>query len=138
MVHFSYQDLHPQLQLCVTAQRYYEHHSLSTQVLAASFTSIQQVMALAGVHHMTLAPPLLEELASTSPESMVKITSLFDEVEVSDGKTLANIRFGNDEAAFRTSFARNSNGKAEAKLVQVGLVQRLTLLFTKYNTTEGS
>ena len=85
-------------------------------------------MALAGVHHITIAPPLLQELASTSVDSKEKIPSLFAKTELSREKSVKLVRFGNDEAAFRMSFTRRDNGKAESKLIQVSVVQQPALL----------
>lgn len=51
---------------------------MKTKVLAASFTSIDDVMKLAGIHHVTLPPHLLEQLKSL-PASTPKPKSLFEE-----------------------------------------------------------
>ncbi|GAB1317756.1 Transaldolase [Madurella fahalii] len=66
-VHFdpSYTDTRPALLLCGAAQRYMESKGKRTQVVAASLTSIEQVLRLAGaVRHITVSAPLLEELAA--------------------------------------------------------------------------
>ncbi|KAL8907691.1 MAG: hypothetical protein Q9207_001260 [Kuettlingeria erythrocarpa] len=72
----SYHDPNPDFNLCVSAQRYFEHHHLGTQVLAASFSSTEDILRLAGIHHMTVPPPLLEKLDDT-PASAPKPESLF-------------------------------------------------------------
>ncbi|KAL8648121.1 MAG: hypothetical protein Q9210_005173 [Variospora velana] len=72
----SYHDPNPDFNLCVSAQRYFEHHHLATQVLAASFSSTDDILRLAGIHHMTVPPPLLEKLDET-PASAPKPESLF-------------------------------------------------------------
>ena len=51
---------------------------MKTKVLAASFTSTDDVMKLAGIHHVTLPPHLLEQLDSL-PASTPKPKSLFEE-----------------------------------------------------------
>ena len=51
---------------------------MNTKVLAASFTSIDDVMKLAGIHHVTLPAYLLERLESL-PASTTKPKSLFEE-----------------------------------------------------------
>ncbi|KAL8736145.1 MAG: hypothetical protein Q9181_002510 [Wetmoreana brouardii] len=70
-------DRSPNNALCVLLQRYYSSRSLSTKVLAASLTSVEEVMALAGIDHITLPPPLLKQLVN-SPLSD-KQPSLFDQ-----------------------------------------------------------
>ncbi|OAA73680.1 transaldolase [Cordyceps fumosorosea ARSEF 2679] len=66
-VHFDkgFVDEHKAFDFCAETQRYYENIQANTQLLAASLTSVEEVMQLAGVHHITVSPPLLRELAST-------------------------------------------------------------------------
>lgn len=71
-----YHDPNPDFALCVSAQKYFEHHHFNTKVLAASFSSTDDIMKLAGIHHMTVPPHLLEQLFNT-PASAPKPTSLF-------------------------------------------------------------
>lgn len=47
---------------------YYKQHNYKTQIMGASFRSIEQVCALAGCDFLTIAPDLLDELASTKGE----------------------------------------------------------------------
>lgn len=72
----SYHDPTPEFDLCVSAQKYFELHHMNTKVLAASFSSIDDVMKLAGIHHVTLPPHLLEQLANL-PGSAPKPESMF-------------------------------------------------------------
>lgn len=73
-------------------------------------------MALAGVDHITIAPGLLQELATT-PASALATKSLFDgKPEVSP---MAKRVFGRDEAGYRIAFTRSANGEGERKLTQV-------------------
>lgn len=112
------------MKLCVAAQRYYEQYSLPTLVLAASFTSAQETITLAGIRHMTIAESLLEQLSSTTLDSIkTPLSTLFD-----DPKTLieiphARMQLANDEPAFRLAFSQNNNGEAAAKLAQVRSVR---------------
>ena len=103
--------------LCVEAQRYYENHKLTTQVLPASLTSIDEVMQLAGVHHITISPLLLAELSST-PASELKVPSLFDSA-AADFNSLPLISFKENEANFRLAFNLRDDGEGARKLVQV-------------------
>ncbi|CAG8950085.1 hypothetical protein HYFRA_00008319 [Hymenoscyphus fraxineus] len=63
--------------LCLAAQNYYAStNNTRTQVLPASLTHIDEVLALAGVHHITISPALLLELSQTGVEEN-KVASLF-------------------------------------------------------------
>lgn len=44
---------------------YYKQHNYQTQIMGASFRNIEQICALAGCDFLTIAPNLLDELAST-------------------------------------------------------------------------
>lgn len=44
--------------------QYYKQHGYATEVMGASFRSVQQILALAGCDLLTIAPNLLDELAS--------------------------------------------------------------------------
>ena len=48
--------------------QYYKQHGVSTEVMGASFRSIEQVLALAGCDLLTVAPNLLQQLAETKQE----------------------------------------------------------------------
>lgn len=101
--------------LCLEAQTYYKSHGLKTQVLPASLTSIDEIMALAGVDHITIAPALLQELATT-PASALATKSLFD--GEAEAVPIATRVFGIDEAGYRIAFTRSANGEGERKLTQ--------------------
>ncbi|KAK1254727.1 hypothetical protein MKX08_008722 [Trichoderma sp. CBMAI-0020] len=60
-VHFDkgYIDLHKAFSFCREAQAYYDANNQRTRVLAASLTSVEEVLQLAGVHHVTISPILL-------------------------------------------------------------------------------
>lgn len=123
----SYRDDHPNLALCIEAQRYYEQHGFSTQVLPASLTTIQECVALTGVHHITIAPPLLRELSEPRDVNgfNAEIPSLLGKEKFEDLSAAASRRVGagisfiDDEEAFRMAVTRNSNGMNEPKLTQV-------------------
>lgn len=74
-------------------------------------------MKLAGVHHITVAPPLLTKLSETPANPWEGETgSVF--------KNKADETFGDysgildDESAWRLAFTRSLNGKAEGKIIQ--------------------
>ncbi|CAG8949078.1 hypothetical protein HYFRA_00002207 [Hymenoscyphus fraxineus] len=116
-VHFdeSYQDEDPNFLLCVQAQKYYEENSYETRVKACSVVSIEEVMLLAGVNALTIAPSLLEELKQVEwTERSVNGHSLFlgreTEIGNMDSKT-----FINNEKEFRERFGKSQGGKGEKK-----------------------
>lgn len=118
-VHFDvgFVDHNKAQKLCFEAQRYYEKNNIKTQVLPASLTSTAEIMELAGVHHITIAPALLEQLAKTSASSL-NLVSLFDQTPTTF-EACARQSFINDEPGFRIAFTRSGNGEGERKLSQV-------------------
>ena len=97
-------------------QKYYESIQAKTQVLPASLTSTNEIFALAGVHHITIAPGLLEELSQ--PGSVPGMQSLFD-ANVPAITPAATLSYANDESAYRLAFTRDLHGASEEKLTQV-------------------
>ncbi|KAI1770291.1 putative transaldolase [Hypoxylon cercidicola] len=118
-VHFDqgYVDNHKAFDFCGAAQRYYGKIGSKTKVLPASLTSVQEVMNLAGAHHITIAPHLLTELADTPANPWEEGTgSVFKggkEEEPSDYSSIVE-----DESAWRLAFTRSQDGKAEVKIIQ--------------------
>lgn len=109
----SYHDSDKGFAFCAEAQRYFEARNVKTKVLAASLTSTEEVMQLAGVHHITISPPLLAELAATTTAEGWKAPDLF-------GRKLthASRAVPLDESAWRMAFTRSKAGKNEGKIVQ--------------------
>ncbi|KXJ86864.1 transaldolase [Microdochium bolleyi] len=110
-----------------TAQAYFDAHrpAIKTQVLPASLTSIQEVMMLAGSHHITVSPPLLQKLAETpaDPWADIGLTgSAFTAAEVAEGARTwggaEDEQVVRDEAAWKKAFGESMGGRAEAKIVQ--------------------
>ncbi|GKZ47031.1 hypothetical protein AbraIFM66951_010206 [Aspergillus brasiliensis] len=122
-VHFEpgFKDPFPLLHFSALVQKYYTFIGSKTQVLPASLTSTNEIFALAGVQHITIAPGLLEELAKPW-EGKVPVESLFDSSAVVEGAIPGKDEsFVNDEPGFRMMFTRTIDG-AE-KLTQDKLVQ---------------
>ncbi|KAL2069172.1 hypothetical protein VTL71DRAFT_15510 [Oculimacula yallundae] len=119
-VHFdaSFIDNNKAQKLCITAQHLYQTNDMKTQVLPASLTSVAEIMELAGVDHITIAPGLLQQLADTSASSNTTV-SLFD-AKVSAEPVPKFVSFANDESKYRMAFTRSNggNGEGEKKLVQ--------------------
>jgi len=107
--------------LCLQAQRLYEANSMKTQVLPASLTSTAEIMELAGVHHITISPGLLQELATTHASANTTV-SLFDE-DAAKVEVPTFVKYADDQAKYRIAFMRSNggDGEGERKLVQVGL-----------------
>lgn len=84
--------------------------------MPASLTSIEEIFTLAGVDHITIAPPLLEQLAQ--PGSAPTTQSLFDR-DLLTVEVPSKISFVNDPSAYRVAFSRDQGGAGEEKLTQV-------------------
>ncbi|KAI1487385.1 transaldolase [Biscogniauxia mediterranea] len=122
-VHFDsgYVDENKAFDFCGSAQRYYEQIKSRTQVLPASLTSIQEVMRLAGAHHITVSPPLLTKLAETPANPWEGDTgSVFS----GGAKKGEEESFGSyegilqEESKWRLAFTLSMGGKAEGKIIQ--------------------
>ncbi|KAH7018480.1 uncharacterized protein B0I36DRAFT_336044 [Microdochium trichocladiopsis] len=111
-----------------TAQAYYDAHAdtIKTRLLPASLTSIQEVMMLAGSHHITVSPPLLAKLAETpaDPWADAELTgSVMGTSEVKQaaqgwGTSEEDKAILKDEGKWKEAFAKSMGGKAQAKIVQ--------------------
>lgn len=101
-------------------QRYYRSIKTRTQVLPASLTSIDEVLMLAGVDHITVAPLLLAELAATPTEGYKRdIGSVLKAAESVDVVTKEIYEpILKDEGAWRLAFTRSEKGKSEGKIIQ--------------------
>ncbi|KAJ9302676.1 hypothetical protein DTO271G3_50 [Paecilomyces variotii] len=106
------------LSFCVSVQRYYKAIAVTkTKVLPASLTSTDEIFALKGVDHITIAPGLLEQLAS--PGSVPTTPSLFDQNESAfEPVPKAKISYLTDPVAYHLAFARDLNGESAGKLAQ--------------------
>lgn len=108
----SYHDSDKGFAFCSQAQRYFETRRCKTKVLAASLTSIEEVMQLAGVHHITVSPPLLAQLAATTAEGW-KNQNVFSQ-DYSDPFGAVPLA----QSSWRMAFTRSKAGKNEGKLIQ--------------------
>lgn len=109
-------DKEPLIDLCVDIQQYYRSiPTARTKVLPASLTSIDQVFALAGVDHMTIAPHLLAQLAQPAP---LKIVSKFDSAPVMPLSATRTSHY-HDYARYQSKFGRDRGGASQRKLTEV-------------------
>lgn len=88
---------------------YYKKHGYATQVMGASFRKTGQILALAGCDLLTIAPDLLEKLAS-SPGSVER------KLSQEQARKLAVPRVELDEKAFR--WEHNEDAMATDKLAE--------------------
>lgn len=112
----TYDDPNPHSNLCVSAQRYYEQRALKTMVLAASFTSADEIMALAGIHHLTVAQALLQQLAVSSPSTSTP-KSLFER-DLHDMPPVPEISM-NDHGRFLTSLKDTDEGERLDQAIEI-------------------
>jgi transaldolase len=92
-----------------------------TKVMAASLTSVKDVMTLAGLDHITISPGLLQELNETSSaqDGTASGTTLEALIPGEVAITIDNAHtLVRDEAAWRFALTRSADGENEAKLIQ--------------------
>lgn len=84
-----------------------------------------EVMRLAGAHHITVPPTLLEQLAATPAHTWTSSADTGDafRAPAAANETWADYGDGGaalveDEGAWRLAFARRAGGKNEAKLTE--------------------
>src|SRR6185503_8843012 len=86
---------------------YYKKHGYATQIMGASFRKTGQILALAGCDLLTIAPDLLQKLASSEEPVERKLSA-------EEAKKLAIARIDLDEKAFR--WMHNEDAMATDKL----------------------
>jgi transaldolase len=97
----------PGVQSVTRIYHYYKKHGYATQVMGASFRKTGQILALAGCDLLTIAPDLLQKLASSS-EPVEKRLS----VEKAKAQSIPRVDL--DEKAFR--WMHNEDAMATDKL----------------------
>ncbi|PNY26297.1 Transaldolase [Tolypocladium capitatum] len=120
-VHFEngHVDNHKAFDFCREAQAYYFGHSYRTRVLAASLTSVDEVMQLAGIRHITISPGLLHELSTADASSWNgKLGGYFAQGPTKGWETRDYAGLLADESAWRLAFTRSGFGTSEAKIIQ--------------------
>lgn len=88
--------------------------------MAASLTSVDEAMQLAGIHHITISPNILKSLAGTETATWNgKLGEYFAQGpdnkswEKTDYRSLAN-----NESAWQLAFARSGFGASAGKIIQ--------------------
>jgi transaldolase len=93
----------------VKIYNYYKKHGYATQVMGASFRKVGQILALAGCDLLTIAPDLLQKLASAPGEIKPMLS-----VEEAKRQSIAKILM--DEKTFR--WMHNEDAMATDKLAE--------------------
>ena len=97
----------PGVQSVTRIYHYYKRHGYATQVMGASFRKTGQILALAGCDLLTIAPDLLQKLASSSEPVERKLSA-------EEAKKQSIPRIDLDEKSFR--WAHNEDAMATDKL----------------------
>jgi len=80
----------PGVQLTTNIQTYYREKGYKTEVMAASFRNLDQIKALAGCDHLTIAPRLIDKLFQTTSENEISGYTFGGGEEMSFDLTLEN------------------------------------------------
>lgn len=113
-------DEHKAFDFCREAQTYYIEKSHRTRVLAASLTSVDEVMRLAGIQHITISAALLSELSARGVSTWGgKLGEYFAAgPEHRSWETRDYGKLSKDESAWKLAFTRSGFGTSEGKIVQ--------------------
>ncbi|KAH8655966.1 hypothetical protein BGZ61DRAFT_192075 [Ilyonectria robusta] len=113
-------DEHKAFDFCREAQAYYIAKSFRTQVLAASLTSVDEVMQLAGIQHVTISPTLLHALSERDISAWDgKLGDYFAQGPANKSwETRDYAALVKDESAWRLAFTRSGFGTSEGKIIQ--------------------
>lgn len=87
---------------------YYKAHGYKTEVMAASFRNVGQIVALSGCDLLTISPDLLQKLQDSN--------DLAPRVLGTSKSSSAPVKLASDEASFR--FALNEDAMATEKLAE--------------------
>jgi transaldolase len=99
----------PGVQSVTRIFNYYKQHGYATQIMGASFRKTGQILALAGCDLLTIAPDLLQKLASSQEPVERKLSA-------DEAKKLTLPRIDLDEKAFR--WMHNEDAMATDKLAE--------------------
>ncbi|KAL7906035.1 hypothetical protein GGI35DRAFT_458610 [Trichoderma velutinum] len=121
-VHFEtgYIDHHKAFAFCREAQAYYNANNHRTRVLAASLTSVDEVLQLAGVSHITISPILLHALSRLDTSRTTKKPGQYfaDEPAADILSAKKYVTILQNESAWKLAFTRSDFGTSEGKIIQ--------------------
>lgn len=110
------------------AQRFYHQNSLPTRVKACVTLNLDELIMLAGIDALTIAPKVLKVLAATErPQDEVESMSLFAKT----AKATEIVKYPSyidSESQYRVHFAASEGGKAQFKTAQVRLHFQLVFI----------
>ncbi|KGO68532.1 Aldolase-type TIM barrel [Penicillium italicum] len=114
----GYKDTNPILGVCVQAQQFYHQNSLPTRLKACVTLNIDELIMLAGIDALTIAPKVLKVLAATErPHDEVERMSLFPQTaKVTEAVNYPS--YIDSESQYRIHFAASEGGKAQFKTAQ--------------------
>jgi transaldolase len=115
-----YLDHNKAFDFCREAQAYYLRHGHRTLVMAASLTSVEEVMQLAGIQHVTVSPTLLQEMSNRDAATLDgNLGQYFAEGPSKSGwETVEYDGIIKDESVWKLAFTRSGFGTSEGKIVQ--------------------
>jgi len=102
-------DEDPGVRSVTAIYNYYQRHGYDTVVMGASFRNCDEILELAGCDYLTIAPPLLAELAASDGELPRKL-------DPEKARAMEIPRLAVDEASFR--WALNEDAMATEKLAE--------------------
>jgi len=102
-------DEDPGVRSVTAIYNYYKRHGYDTVVMGASFRNCDEILELAGCDYLTIAPPLLAELAASDGELPRKL-------DPEKARAMEIPRLAVDEASFR--WALNEDAMATEKLAE--------------------
>lgn len=115
------------LGICVQAQQFYHQNSLPTRVKACVTLNLDELIMLAGIDALTIAPKVLKVLTSTErPKEEMESMFLFAKT----AKVTEIVKYASYidcESQYRVHFAASEGGKAQFKTAQVRI--RFQLVF---------
>ncbi|KAL7796765.1 hypothetical protein V8C37DRAFT_420130 [Trichoderma ceciliae] len=116
-VHFEtgYIDYNKAFEFCREAQAYYNANNHHTRVLAASLTSVEEVLQLAGVHHITISPTLLHALSRLDGNTMSNKLGKYFDIELAMEKYASILQ---NESSWKLAFTRSGFGTSQGKIIQ--------------------
>ncbi|OAQ63611.1 transaldolase [Pochonia chlamydosporia 170] len=108
-------------EVCRQIHALYMYMQSSTEIMAASFTSVQDVMDLAGTRHIIVSQRLLYELRSINADAWYgQLGAYFARAPAGDHWETRDWRplMVSKESAWKLAFARSGFGRNEAKTIQ--------------------
>ena len=119
----SFIDPSPNHNIAIQCHLYFTQHNYThTKTLPASLTTVTECASLAGLPHITIPPPLLKQLTSTTATHDNNMTALLDNTalitQLTSTLPAAKLNLLDDEERFRILFTLRDGGRQEIKQVK--------------------